>query len=326
MVGRLLRSLAATIGRKGPERAEEEALRQWVMEQLRTRPLKYLEQVPAHVEPVGPGILLGGHLVDYHAVRLRFADGGEHLLNVSKMHLMVHGRQAPELLEACLAHMLKSCASDAEVHLDSWAAVQPAILPVVKGQPHPEAVSMQWGSLTIQFVVDTPDSMAYVSPDLLRTWGRTPDDVKSVALANASLLHAGVTVRKLSRQEAGGFHIWAVDTDPDYSASTVLLSHVVDQVPVDRDDLYVIVPQRSSLYFVEKPGSAVDRIVLLGMAIQMYEGGGYPVSPFLHVWSEGCLTLATAQEITGGDTRFLYDGGVLVPGSQSGKPMLVRIP
>ncbi|MDB4895389.1 MAG: hypothetical protein JWN15_1651 [Firmicutes bacterium] len=339
MLGRILRSLGVTFGRTGPgstadrggggsgaEQAEVERLRQWVLEQLRTHPLKYLEQVPEQVEPVGPGIVLGGQMVDHHAVRMRCPGGGEYMMNVSKMHWMLRGRWSPEVMEGCLAHMLRGYASYLTMNLDSWEAIQPALLPVVKGEPHPEAVAMPWGSLTIHLAADMPQSMVYVSPGHIESWGRSPDEVLSVALANASRLHAGVTVRKLPREEAGGWHIWAVEADPNYSATAILLPHVVDQVPVDRADMYVVIPDRSRLFFIEKPGLGQDRIFLLRAAIQMYEESNYAVSPFLHVWSGDRLAFATAQEITGGDQRFLHDGGVLVPGIDSDKPMLVHIP
>jgi hypothetical protein len=97
--------------------------------------------VPEQVEPVGPGIRLGGHVVDYHAVRMRIPGGGEYILNISKMHLMMRGSCSPEVMEGCLAHMLRGYVSDPTVNLDSWEAAQPVLLPVVKGELHPEVVS-----------------------------------------------------------------------------------------------------------------------------------------------------------------------------------------
>lgn len=284
---------------------EVETLRQWVLEQLRTHPLKYLEQVPEQVEPAGPGIMLGGQVVDFHAVRMSCPGGGEFMMNVSKMHWMLRGRWSPEVMEGCLRHMLRGYASYLTMDHDSWEVAQPSLLPVVKGEPHPDAIAMRWGSLTIHLVADMPQSMVYVSPGHLDAWRRSPAEALSVALANTSRLHAGVTVRKLAWEEAGGWHIWAVEADANYSATAILLPHLVDQVPLERADMYVVIPDRSRVFFIEKPGPGQERICLLRAAIQMYEESNYAVSPFLHVWCGDRLAFATAQEITGGDQRFL---------------------
>lgn len=294
-------------------------LRRRVTELVQKDPLRYLSQAPARVEPIGPGGMLGGHNVDYCGLRLVAPGGQDFVMNVTKMYMMIRSDLRAETIDRCLLHMLKSAWEGRTECFMSWEEARSRLLPVVRGPHRHKVVGFGWGDLKVNLVVDSPDQMFYVSPERLDAWGVTAEQVLAQAKDNLRRRYGRVKVRKLPLDEAEGNHIWAVDSDPDYSTSLILLPSLVAQVPLNRRDMYVIMPQRHQLFFVDKPADGLKRVYLFYRTIGMFETGAYPVSPFLHVWSGQKLTLASADEITCGDRRFQRDGGVFVPTGEPGK-------
>lgn len=312
-------------GRLGSLDAEE-SLRQQVIHLLRTDPLSYLRSVPTVIDPLGPGEKLDVMEIDFYGVRIEI-EGNPYLLNISKLDWMVGPNPSLDRISAGLKHIAKfTWVDETDQTEESWEEARHRVLPVVKGESNPHVVSIEWGCLAIHLVVDRPETMVYLQPYHLEAWGLTFEEVLTQALENLRNRSAGATVRKLPYHEAVGNNVWALDSDPDYSASMILLEHLIDQVPVDPREIYIMVPQRSRLYFVEKPDRAQDRINLLQNALRMWQEGGHPVCPVLLESSHRGPVPASLDDITCGDRRLQHEGGVFVADPRTGEPLLVVIP
>lgn len=94
------------------------------------------------------------------------------------------------------------------------------------------------------------------------------------------------------------------------SASLALQADVVASVPIAMDQMYVAIPDRGSLLFIEKPDALEQRQALLEAVFGMWWESAQRVSPYLYTWWDGTLVRASAEELLGQTEAALYQGVV----------------
>jgi len=299
------------------------ALQHAFLDLLQSEPGRFTSRVVNGVEAVQPGDLIDGRPVGFYGIRVKFDDGPA-LINISKIYLNVRHHLTKADIPRLLTHHMR--AHESTFESNSWDQAAEHLLPRLAPQPHPQIAGVDWGDLHVWLVIDEPTRMTYVSRDRLAGWGPTVQEALDVSLANLRVRYAGVRPMRLPQAQTGRLSIWGVTCDPDYSATLVLLPEIVERVPLTRDEMYVIVPQRDRLFFAERPERAEDRLFLLQSAFNMFVNGGYRISPFLFKWVGNCLGVVTAQEIADGSFGPDEEGRFVLLDPRDNKPILLRVP
>ncbi len=218
--------------------------------------------------------------------------------------LRVHGQETPVSLQelhrrwlAYPTHFGRSvgqlCREIEEAGLDRiddhyFAAVAGDLMPQVRSMDWVDAqgrfgdgglVSTRLGpDLAVVFVIDDARAMVFVCREHLRRWGRSVEDIESLAIANL-------------RQRSGNLAALMRDGEPSllrtgdgYDAARVLL------LPKDQD-LLVLMPDRDVLWAADPKGQ--DQRDLMRQAERMAGCALHPVSPRLYRLQQGALAPVT---------------------------------
>lgn len=139
------------------------------------------------------------------------------------------------------------------------------------------------GLFVIYGIEEPGNKIRYVSFQDLRDWGVSHSTVHVTALKNLDRLTAGKRVSKLDAPQGGRpMLIW--NLQDGYDAARILLPKWLDDfAEVVPGNLVVGVPHRNWLVAVGDEDE--DLVKLVGQRVQVeYQGGGFPVSPYLYEW------------------------------------------
>ncbi|MBA4065072.1 MAG: hypothetical protein C0501_15425 [Isosphaera sp.] len=141
------------------------------------------------------------------------------------------------------------------------------------GRAYPWGVPLRGTGLEINLVVDYPNTMAYVTDEMLRKTGRAGEDLLDVALAN---LRAG-TPADFFEPVSGELDIHVGHTGDGYDAARALL--VEDLLPPSPAGFWVAVPSREELAAWPVSFAALSKVHVLKLfARDNYREHAYPVT------------------------------------------------
>lgn len=206
-------------------------------------------------------------------------DGGQYigLSNLYRRAKAAGRAEWPALIRSFLDHVTGALA--APKIPDDLTAVADRLRPRLgkpfsrQGKAHPWGVPLPGTGLEINLVIDYPNTMAYVTDDMLNKTGRAGEDLLDVALAN---LRAGTPPDFFDRVSEE-LDIYVGHTGDGYDAARALL--VEDLLPESPAGFWVAVPSREELAVWPVSFPALSKIHVIKLFAQdNYREHAYPVT------------------------------------------------
>lgn len=214
-----------------------------------------------------------------HGFQVRFTVDGDDVPTILELAplLAARGRRRREEIGQFVA----SLAAGAGVPR-TWARARPLLRPVLRGGMPGLTLSRPVLPFLSEFaVIDRPDAMTYVGPELAATWGVSANEVFAAARANLSgaTLHGTATEPVVVR---------FVDDGDAYWTSHLLLEHWLERLAGQVGGTPVaFAPERGTL-LVTADGSDHLR-GLFAQAEEIYARTSRPISPMAYVsGADGC--------------------------------------
>lgn len=142
-----------------------------------------------------------------------------------------------------------------------------------QGKAHPWGVSLPGTGLEINLVIDYPNTMAYVTDDMLKKTGKSGEDLLDVALANLKADTPEDFFDRVSEE----LDIYVGHTGDGYDAARALL--VEDILPESPAGFWVAIPSREELAAWPVSFAALSKIHVIKLfARDNYRDHAYPVT------------------------------------------------
>ena len=142
-----------------------------------------------------------------------------------------------------------------------------------EGKAHPWGIPLPGTGLEINLVVDFPNTMAYVTEDMLRSTRKAGEDLLDVALANLRADTPGDFFERVSEE----LDIYVGHTGDGYDAARALL--VEDLLPESPAGFWVAIPTREELAVWPVSFDALSKIHVIKLFAQdNYRDHAYPVT------------------------------------------------
>lgn len=142
-----------------------------------------------------------------------------------------------------------------------------------QGKAHPWGVPLPATGLEINLVIDYPNTMAYVTDDMLKKTGKAGEDLLDLALANLKADTPADFFDKVSEE----LDIYVGHTGDGYDAARALL--VEDLLPESPAGFWVAVPSREELAVWPVSFPALSKIHVIKLFAQdNYREHAYPVT------------------------------------------------
>ena len=252
------------------DRRSLEELRHLIMGLFAHDPITYLGYRPTEIRAVGPGVHLGHIKVDFHGILIS-RSGESCLENVDRLLLHLGPTFSMESLKVLLRDRSQVGTAQPEaVSGIPWSDIASLLLPTLRGEGQPHALTATWGDLFVTWAVHLPDSLMVISDQDLEGWSITPGELLQAAMENLTERYGDTRAVPADPAETDGLTIWTVNAVPHLNASLVLLPDVVQSVPIAMDQMFVAVPDRGVLLFVEKPETLEQRQALLEAVFGMW--------------------------------------------------------
>jgi hypothetical protein len=141
------------------------------------------------------------------------------------------------------------------------------------GDVQPWGVPLSETGLEINLVIDFPDTMAYVTDEMLARSGKAGEDLLNLALANLRSVTPGDFFERVSEE----LDIYVGHSGDGYDSARALL--IEDLLPDSPAGLWVAIPTREELAVWPVSFAALEKIHILKMfARDNYCKQSYPVS------------------------------------------------
>ncbi|HEX6241967.1 MAG TPA: DUF1444 family protein, partial [Polyangiales bacterium] len=192
--------------------------------------------------------------------------------------------QSPEDKQAAIDRFLRVLASTSDESAESWEETRSQVMAVVRSAVMGTSIEVELVSspflpcLSTWVVVDSADSMRYVSEKDLESWGVEADTVLRQALDNLQRLEHGV--ESYGRPDDGVWHLMNSGT---YESSCLLMPALLDKLTeVYGGPLAFAAPERASLLFARVDDEAA-LARLQEVAEREFQAAARPLSPDLYV-------------------------------------------
>jgi hypothetical protein len=142
-----------------------------------------------------------------------------------------------------------------------------------EGKAHPWGISLPGTDLEINLVIDYPNTMAYVTDDMLKNTGKAGEDLLDIALANLRADTPPDFFEKVSDE----LDIFVGHTGDGYDAARSLL--IEDLLPESPAGFWVAIPSREELVAWPVSFGALQKIHVIKLFAQdNYREHAYPVT------------------------------------------------
>jgi hypothetical protein len=172
----------------------------------------------------------------------------------------------------------------------TWAAVKPLLRPVMRGATPGRPLRRPVLPFLSEFVVvDSPDTMTYVSAAQVAAWNVTADQVFAAARAN-------LTGAVLQGKAADPVVVQFVDDGDAYWTSHLLLPHWLERLADQVGGVPVaFAPERGTLLVTADDSHHLPG--LFARAEQIFAGSSRPITPMAYISDQnGCTTPYAAPE------------------------------
>jgi hypothetical protein len=248
------------------------------------------------------------HRVDMNQgmVHVQHPDGEPHHLGLGNLAQVCHGdpEQMPEHIAQHLRLMIAGHAereSFVESLQGNWEAAAPylklRLYPAELGPAAEHLVARRPAEgLLAALVLDLPDSIASVTPELLQSWGRPEADVLDQALAQTRDEPAEETAEQVQ-----GVRVHLIGGDSHFVATRLLW--LADALP--EAGALVAAPNRHVLVYHPITDLTVVKAVevVAGLARTFYDQGPGSISPALY-WLRGAELMLLPSEFRGDTLHF----------------------
>lgn len=185
-------------------------------------------------------------------------------LNVDNAYTKSGGNFSPSRMARTLQDLtagMNGMLADGPQVWDDWERACPHLLfQVWHRMPTHDRIQVRYGDLFIAPVIDRPDSILYVVPQMMTAWARTTGEVMRRAQANMTDRFAGRTqLRRLPGHDLPvEAWLYRSQRDPHYSAAAMILPQVWADLQnrFDPADTILILPDRERAVLIPRAAEA----------------------------------------------------------------------
>lgn len=142
--------------------------------------------------------------------------------------------------------------------------------------------------ILMTYVIDYENKMRYVTKDDLKTWNKSPEDIKKISMKNfVRDKDASLTKMDLPFGES----CFTFDVGDNYDATRILLQGRINQLKSSIDGkLTVTMPNRDYVFLFGNKMPLHVRMGLLTLANDLYHRDNYGISPYMYDYENGSFS------------------------------------